>query len=224
MMQLKEIGHVLLRVLDLERSKKFYSEVLGFQVLEEDPEHGGTFMALKGQSHAIDLFQVKDADAAQRQTPGVRGLGHIAFRVDRRGRSRTPTLAPEHGVAISRTIDHVSQKSIYFDDPDGNTLEFTTSSRTPWRCLRAAARIATCRSFSTASLRRRVGPGQHARLPMACSSAATDPAIHPSRPSSSRTRYHWSFSSRTVTGLPCAGLVESSPSSLALPADWRGRS
>jgi catechol 2,3-dioxygenase len=29
----------------------------------------------------------------------------------------------EHDVAISRTIDHVSQKSIYFNDPDGNTLE-----------------------------------------------------------------------------------------------------
>ena len=53
MMQLKEIGHVLLRVMDLERSKKFYSDVLGFHVLEDDPEHGGTFMALPGQSHAI---------------------------------------------------------------------------------------------------------------------------------------------------------------------------
>src|SRR4030095_7907843 len=85
MMRLKEIGHVLLRVMDLERSKKFYSEVLGFQVLEEDPEHGGTFMALPGQSHAIDLFQVKDAQAAEQQTPGVRGLGHIAFRVESEG-------------------------------------------------------------------------------------------------------------------------------------------
>src|SRR5262245_50692793 len=63
MMRLKEIGHVLLRVLDLERSKKFYSEVLGFRVLEEDPEHGGTFMALPGQSHSIDLFPVQDAGA-----------------------------------------------------------------------------------------------------------------------------------------------------------------
>ena len=124
MIQLKEIGHVLLRVLDLERSKKFYSEVLGFHVLEEDPEHGGTFMALEGQSHAIDLFQVKDLDAAQQQTPGVRGLGHLAFRVESEEalREANATLK-QHGVEITRTIDHVSQKSIYFDDPDGNTLE-----------------------------------------------------------------------------------------------------
>jgi catechol 2,3-dioxygenase len=124
MMRLKEIGHVLLRVLDLERSKKFYSEVLGFRVLEEDPEHGGTFMALEGQSHSIDLFAVKDPEAALGQTPGVRGLGHIAFRVESEAalKEAYATLR-EHGVDIARTIDHVSQKSVYFNDPDGNTLE-----------------------------------------------------------------------------------------------------
>jgi catechol-2,3-dioxygenase len=124
MIRLKEIGHVLLRVLDLERSKKFYAEVLGFRVLEEDPEHGGTFMALEGQSHAIDLFPVQDAEAARQQAPGVRGLGHIAFRVESEAalREAYATLG-EHGVEVTRTIDHVSQKSIYFNDPDGNTLE-----------------------------------------------------------------------------------------------------
>jgi catechol 2,3-dioxygenase len=124
MIRIKEIGHVLLRVLDLERSRKFYSEVLGFRVLEEDPEHGGTFMALEGQSHAIDLFQVKDPGAAARQTPGVRGLGHIAFRVESEGALKEAyTALQAHGVEITRVIDHVSQKSVYFDDPDGNTLE-----------------------------------------------------------------------------------------------------
>jgi catechol-2,3-dioxygenase len=124
MIHLKEIGHVLLRVLDLERSKKFYSEILGFRVLEEDPEHGGTFMALEGQSHAIDLFQVTDPEAARKQTPGVRGLGHIAFRVESEVALKDAyTTLREHGVEITRTIDHVSQKSIYFPDPDGNLLE-----------------------------------------------------------------------------------------------------
>ena len=124
MIRLKELGHVLLRVLDLERSKKFYGEVLGFQILEEDPAHGGTFMALPGQSHAIDLFQAKDLEAAERQTPGVRGLGHIAFRVESEDALREAyATLQEHGVEITRTIDHVSQKSVYFNDPDGNMLE-----------------------------------------------------------------------------------------------------
>ena len=124
MVRLKELGHVLVRVLDLERSKKFYADVLGFRILEEDPEHGGTFMALEGQSHCIDLFQVKDADLAQRQTPGARGLGHIAFRVaSEEDLVEANASLRAHGVEITRTIDHVSQKSIYFNDPDGNTLE-----------------------------------------------------------------------------------------------------
>ena len=124
MIRLKEIGHVLLRVLDLERAKKFYGEVLGFKVLEEDPEHGGTFMALEGQSHAIDLFPIRDAEAARRQTPGVRGLGHIAFRVDSEAALKDAhATLQKHGVEVTRSIDHVSQKSIYFNDPDGNTLE-----------------------------------------------------------------------------------------------------
>ena len=110
MIRLAGLGHVLLRVLDLERSKKFYAEVLGFHILEEDPEHGGTFMALPGQSHAIDLFAVKDPAAAARQTPGVRGLGHIAFRVDSEAALKDAYAAlREHGVAITRTIDHVNR-------------------------------------------------------------------------------------------------------------------
>jgi catechol-2,3-dioxygenase len=122
--RLAGLGHVLLRVLDLERSKKFYTEVLGFRVLEEDPEHGGVFLALDGQSHAIDLFAAKDVEAARRQTPGVRGLGHVAFRVDSEAALRDAyTTLGAHGVEITRSIDHVSQKSIYFLDPDGNTIE-----------------------------------------------------------------------------------------------------
>ncbi len=124
MIRLSGLGHVLLRVLDLERSRRFYTDVLGFQVLEEDPEHGGIFLALEGQSHAIDLFQVKDLEAAGRQTPGVRGLGHVAFRVESEAALKDAyTALRERSVEITRTIDHVSQKSIYFADPDGNTLE-----------------------------------------------------------------------------------------------------
>ena len=124
MIRLKEIGHVLLRVLDLERSKKFYADVLGFRVLEEDPEHGGIFMALAGQSHSIDLFPVTDPEVARRQTPGVRGLGHVAFRVESEAalKEAYATLR-EQGVEITRSINHVSQKSVYFQDPDGNTLK-----------------------------------------------------------------------------------------------------
>jgi len=52
------------------------------------------------------------------------GLGHLAFRVDSDS-ALTDSHAHlrAHGVTITRAIDHVSQKSIYFEDPDGNALE-----------------------------------------------------------------------------------------------------
>jgi catechol 2,3-dioxygenase-like lactoylglutathione lyase family enzyme len=46
MIKLAGIGHVLLRVADEEASKRFYRDVLGFRVAEQDPDHGGVFMTL----------------------------------------------------------------------------------------------------------------------------------------------------------------------------------
>ena len=46
MIKLQRIGHILLTVRDLERSKAFYTGILGFKVLEQDPGHGGVFLSL----------------------------------------------------------------------------------------------------------------------------------------------------------------------------------
>ena len=124
MIELKGIGHVLLRVRDMERSKKFYSDILGFQVMEEDPEHGGTFMALAGHAHTLDLFPVQGPETVMPRTPGRVGVHHVAFVVDgEEALRRAYWSLEEHGVEITRAVDHVSQKSIYFHDPDGNLLE-----------------------------------------------------------------------------------------------------
>jgi catechol-2,3-dioxygenase len=123
-MKLKRIGHVALRVSDEERSRAFYRDVLGFDVSENDPEHGGTFMTLGDNFHTIDVFPTPDVENAQRPKNGQIGLFHIAFEVgsyaDLRGAYCT---LQEHNVAISHCTDHVSQRSIYFSDPDGNRLE-----------------------------------------------------------------------------------------------------
>jgi catechol-2,3-dioxygenase len=124
MIRLTRIGHVALRVADVERSRAFYTTLLGFEVVEEDPEHGGVFMALEGLSHTIDLFPVDDPRTVPAQTPGAVGVRHIAFLVDSEQalKDAYETLQAS-GVPIIRAIDHVSQKSIYFQDPDGNLLE-----------------------------------------------------------------------------------------------------
>jgi catechol 2,3-dioxygenase-like lactoylglutathione lyase family enzyme len=124
MMQLKRIGHVLLRVADLERSRRFYCAVLGFEVMEEDPEHGGLFMALDGHAHTLDLFPAPDASTVAPRTGLGLGVHHVAFQVDTEAALREAHRSlKEHGVTITRAVDHVSQQSIYFHDPDGNLLE-----------------------------------------------------------------------------------------------------
>ena len=81
MIRLDGIGHVLLRVIDVEAARKFYTTILGLKVVEEDPEHGGIFMALEGTGHTVDLFPCKDPDVVRGQTPGERGVAHVAFKV-----------------------------------------------------------------------------------------------------------------------------------------------
>jgi catechol 2,3-dioxygenase len=124
MITLKGIGHVLLRVADQEASKRFYRDVLGFRIAEEDPQHGGVFMTLGDTFHTLDLAQHPAPAQAPRPQRAQIGLGHIAFRVDSYAALRqaySHLLA--HGVAIQRAAHHVNQRSFYFADPDGNTLE-----------------------------------------------------------------------------------------------------
>ena len=81
-------------------------------------------MALEGLSHTIDLFPIPEGQAAPAPTPGAVGVRHIAFLVDSEQALKDAYLTLRaSGVAIERAVDHVSQKSVYFHDPDGNLLE-----------------------------------------------------------------------------------------------------
>jgi catechol-2,3-dioxygenase len=124
MIKLSKLGHVLLKVADTERSKKFYSELLGFEVVEEDPQHGGVFMTLGEDGHNLDLSPVDNPASAQRPSPGQLGVHHVAFKVESFAALKDAYFTlQDQGVEILRAIDHVSQKSIYFNDPDGNRIE-----------------------------------------------------------------------------------------------------
>src|SRR5215475_448985 len=124
MIKLAGIGHVLLRVADEEASKRFYCDVLGFRVAEQDPDHGGVFMTLGDGFHAIDLTQHRAPQSAAQPERGQLGLVHIAFKVASYAALREAyTHLLDRGVMIQRAIDHVCQRSVYFNDPDGNGLE-----------------------------------------------------------------------------------------------------
>src|SRR6201998_3621761 len=124
MINLSGIGHVLLRVADEEASKRFYRDVLGFRIAEQDPEHGGVFMTLGDGFHTLDITQHPAPADAVRPERGQLGLVHIAFKVD----SYAPLAGAyahllANGAEILRATDHVCQRSLYFNDPDGNGLE-----------------------------------------------------------------------------------------------------
>jgi catechol 2,3-dioxygenase len=124
MIKISRIGHVLLRVADEEKSKRFYTDVLGFNVAEQDLEHGGVFTTLGQSFHNLDLAQHPRPESAQRPRPDQMGLVHIAFQVDSHTALRDAYVhLLEHGVRIERATDHLNQRSIYFTDPDGNGLE-----------------------------------------------------------------------------------------------------
>ncbi|HEU0168886.1 MAG TPA: VOC family protein [Chloroflexota bacterium] len=124
MIRLSRIGHVNLSVADQERSKWFYSELLGFKVAEQDPDHGGVFMTLGDNFHTLDIGPNRDPASAQKPVRGQLGLVHIAFQVARYEdlRDAYQTLL-ENGVEVTNATNHVNQRSIYFRDPDGNGLE-----------------------------------------------------------------------------------------------------
>jgi len=173
MIKLAGIGHVLLRVADEEASKRFYRDVLGFRVAEQDPEHGGVFMTLGDGFHTLDITQHPAPADAVRPERGQLGLVHIAFKVDSYAALRdayTHLLA--NGVEIQRAVDHVCQRSIYFNDPDGNGLEiyyemrdalslFLTAAATktsacrfpapPSRCLPGSSKTGPARPLSRRS-------------------------------------------------------------------------
>ena len=124
MIQLKRLGHVLLKVADVERSKAFYADLLGFEVVEQDPGHGGVFMTLGEHGHTLVLSPVDDPETAQRLVQNRLGVHHFAFQVDSYEALKDAYFTlHDHGIEEIRAIDHLSQKSIYFHDPDGNRIE-----------------------------------------------------------------------------------------------------
>lgn len=119
----ERIGHIVIKVRNLERSRKFYTEVLGMDVMMDVPAIRGVFLANNRRDHhEVGLFEVGP------EAEGLRakqvGLAHIAFRLRTEEELRAAYKEfKEKEVPISFTVDHGVTKSIYFRDPDGHELE-----------------------------------------------------------------------------------------------------
>lgn len=132
-MEVKELGHVVLYVRDIERSARFYRDVLGWrQVLPVPGAAEGigdrryaVFNAPSGRTHHELLLIEVGADAAA-QPEGKRvGLYHFGLKIGTSDDELRAALAElkEVGTPILGASDHTATHSLYISDPDGNEVE-----------------------------------------------------------------------------------------------------
>ena len=128
-MQVKELGHIVLYVSDIDRSARFYGDVLGWRRLEAPGNgafrHVPVALFSSGRTHhELLLIEVgPEAEPVPRQRH--LGLYHFGLKVGdsddelREARDR----CVEQGVRIVGMSDHTVTHSLYIEDPDGNEIE-----------------------------------------------------------------------------------------------------
>ncbi len=117
-----DIGHVHLKVADLDRALRFYHGVLGFRITQRYGP-GAAFLAAGGYHHHIGLNTWESAGGAP-PAPGTTGLYHLAIRYpDRRTLADALRRVLEAGIALDGASDHGVSEALYLRDPDGNGVE-----------------------------------------------------------------------------------------------------
>ncbi len=123
-MQLEGIDHVALGVRNIDRSVKWYTDVLGFERVHEGMWDGVPTFIGKGDT-GIALFPANsDAKSTSSSHRELRML-HLAFRADRENFLAAQRELEKRGIEFEFQ-DHEISHSIYFRDPDGHALEITT--------------------------------------------------------------------------------------------------
>jgi catechol-2,3-dioxygenase len=125
-MRVRELGHIVLYVRDIERSRHFYRDVLGFPELDMDDGMNLPAAAFStGRTHH-ELLLIEVGPDASPLPPGRRvGMYHFGLKVgdtDDELREAMRTVQ-EHGVDFVGASDHTVTHSLYIRDPDGHEIE-----------------------------------------------------------------------------------------------------
>ena len=122
-MAIKELGHIVLYVRNLDRSRRFYRDVLGWAEITEDTPMVAAFSSGRTH-HELLLIEVGEDAAPQAQGRHV-GLYHFGLKVGETDDELRTVLRQlqEHDVKIVGASDHGVTHSLYIEDPDGNEVE-----------------------------------------------------------------------------------------------------
>ncbi len=116
------IGHVHLKVADLERSLQFYCGVLGFELTQRYGA-GAAFVAAGGYHHHIGL-NIWQSRGGGSPPPGSTGLYHVAILYPTRATLADALLRlREAKIPLDGASDHGVSEALYLRDPDDNGLE-----------------------------------------------------------------------------------------------------
>ena len=123
MIKPERLGHVVIKVADLARSRAFYTKVLGMQVMIDSSAAGLVFLSNNARDHH-ELALLEVGPGATQPESSALGLAHIAFRLQTHAQLQAAYLELKaRGVPVSFTVKHGITDSVYFLDPDGHELE-----------------------------------------------------------------------------------------------------
>lgn len=123
-MEVKELGHIVLYVSDLERSRRFYRDILGWKEIGQMKGWSAAAFSSGRTHHELLLIEVGSDAEPIPDSPRV-GLYHFGLKVgksDDELRGAVDELR-RAGVPIIGMSDHGVTHSVYIADPDGNEIE-----------------------------------------------------------------------------------------------------
>ena len=154
-MPIVQLNHAVLYVRDVERSVRFYSDVLGFRVVNQ--MRGAAFIQAAGSTndHDLGLFEIGGGAGPSQAGQATVGLYHLAWEVDTLHELERLAKVLAENDALVGASDHGTTKSLYAKDPDG--LEFEVAWVVPAALLDDQAKTVMIRPLDLAKEIERYG-------------------------------------------------------------------
>jgi len=135
-MKIRELGHIVLQVTDLDRSIGFYRDTLGLPLVSQGKPRGRriVFFSLGAKHHDLALIELAPGAGTQDHTRA--GVMHVAFKIgdDIELLKEAKARMVAAGVPVVNTTEHMTTYSLYLSDPDGITVElYVDRDPATWR-------------------------------------------------------------------------------------------